>query len=140
MTSSHTGTAAALLTGVDPRSLRDVWGVAKVYETYVGKKIFQPDDPLFDDIQKAGQEFGATTGRVRQCNRLNCEQLTYAIRTNGVNKLVVNKMDVLREVGAWGIRKPYARLGSEDEMMAAINNCCAGMVDEIFYSDSPEFI
>ena len=140
VTSSHTGTAAALLNGVDPRSLRDVWGVAKVYETYVGKKTFQPDSPVFDEVQRAGHEFGATTGRVRQCNWINCEQLRRSIQMNGVNKLVVNKMDVLREVGVWGIRSPYAILGSEKEMKDMIKKTCPNTVEEIFYSDSPKFI
>ena len=140
VTSSHTGTAAALLNGIDPRSVRDVWGVIKMYETYVGKKIFQPDSPVFDEIQRTGQEFGATTGRVRQCNWLDCEQLTQAIRMNGVNKLVVNKVDVLREVGVWGIRNPYVILGSEEEMKTAISNTCPASVKEIFYSESPKFI
>ena len=140
VTSSHTGAAAALLNGINPRSLRDVWGVAKVYETYVGKKIFQPDSPVFDKIQLAGQEFGATTGRVRQCNWLNCGELRRAIQANGVNKLVINKMDVLKDVGAWGIVNPHARLESEGEMKIVLENICPDVVEEIFYSESPKFI
>ena len=64
--SSHTGVAAAIQNGINPRSIRNVWGVIKAYETYVGKRQFQPDEEVFDRIQQAGQEFGATTGRVRQ--------------------------------------------------------------------------
>ncbi len=38
VTSSHCTTAGALLNGVPPQSVNKVWGVAKVYETYVGAK------------------------------------------------------------------------------------------------------
>jgi hypothetical protein len=64
VTSSHTGTAAAIQNGISPRSIRNVWGVIKAYETYVGKRDFQPNDEVFDRIQQAGAEFGATTGEV----------------------------------------------------------------------------
>jgi len=140
VTSSHCGVAAALLNGVDPRSLRNVWGVAKVYETYVGKKQFQPDDSIFNRIQQAGDEFGATTGRVRQCNWLNFKQLEQAIRMNGVNKLIFNKMDVLREVGQWGIENPLKRFHSEEEVVAFLQQNLPASIEEIYFSDSPEFV
>ena len=114
--------------------------MAKVYETYVGKKQFQPPGAVFDRIQEAGQEFGATTGRVRQCNWLNCEELKRSIQINGVNKLVINKMDVLREVGEWGLRNPNVRIGGEKEMIETLDKMFENQVEYIFYSDSPEFI
>ena len=101
VTSSHCTTAAALLNGVPPQAVRNVWGVAKIYETYVGAKRFQPDGSIFDDLQRVGEEFGATTGRVRQCNWMDLDTLKKAIRMNGVTDLVLNKMDVLRDVGKW---------------------------------------
>ena len=101
VTSSHCTTAAALLNGVPPQAVRNVWGVAKIYETYVGAKRFQPDDNVFNTIQQVGEEFGATTGRVRQCNWMNVDTLKKAIRMNGVTDLVFNKMDVLQNVGEW---------------------------------------
>ena len=103
VTSSHCTTAAALLNGVPPQAVRNVWGVAKIYETYVGAKRFQPDDNVFDTIQKVGEEYGATTGRVRQCNWMNLNTLKKAVRMNGVTDLVLNKMDVLRSVGQWKV-------------------------------------
>jgi adenylosuccinate synthase len=54
VTSSHTGTAAAIQNGISPRSIRNVWGIIKAYETYVGARKFQPDDEIFDLIQFAG--------------------------------------------------------------------------------------
>ena len=116
------------------------WGIAKIYETYVGKKQFQPSSPVFNRIQQAGAEFGATTGRVRQCNWLNMQQLNQAILMNGVNKLIFNKMDVLREVGRWGVNNPNISFRDEETTIKYLRSAVPSCVDEIFFSDSPEFV
>jgi len=103
VTSSHCTVGGAILNGVPPKSIRDVWGVAKVYETYVGKKKFEPDDEIFSEIRNAGEEFGATTGRQRQVNWMDLDNLIKAININGVNRLVVNKADVLDDVKRWAL-------------------------------------
>lgn len=103
VTSSHCTSAAALLNGVPPQAIRKVWGVAKMYETYVGAKKFQPDDDVFNMLRKVGREYGATTGRPRQCNWMNWDLLEKASNINGVTDLVFNKVDVLEEVRRWRI-------------------------------------
>ena len=85
--------------------IRNVWGVAKIYETYVGAKKFESDNPAFPLLRKYGEEYGATTGRPRQCNWLNIDKLHKAIKINGVNRLVINKMDVMRQLGQWTLIK-----------------------------------
>ena len=101
VTSSHCTTAGALANGFPPQSIRKVYGVAKAYETYVGTKEFQPDDAVFAKIQEVGQEFGATTGRKRQCDWISLHDLQRATQINGVTDLIINKLDVLREVDSW---------------------------------------
>ena len=101
VTSSHCTVAGALLNGIPPKAVRNVWGVAKSYETYVGTKNFQGNDPIFEKICEIGQEYGATTGRKRQTNWFNWDLVEKAIKINGVTHLVVNKMDVLREIDVW---------------------------------------
>jgi len=101
VTSSHCTVGSALLNGVPPSAIRDVWGVAKIYETYVGAKDFEGIDEIFEEIRHIGQEYGATTGRPRQINWLDFDLLKMAARINGVNKLVFNKMDVLEAVDSW---------------------------------------
>ena len=101
VTSSHCTVAGAMLNGVPPKAIRNVWGVAKAYETYVGTKKFQGNDPIFDKICEVGQEYGATTGRKRQVNWMNWDLIEKAIKVNGVTHIVFNKMDVLRDVDAW---------------------------------------
>ncbi len=101
VTSSHCTVAGAMLNGVPPKAIRNVWGVAKAYETYVGTKKFQGNDPVFDKICEVGQEYGATTGRKRQVNWMNWNLIEKAIKVNGVTHIVFNKMDVLRDVDTW---------------------------------------
>ena len=101
VTSSHCTVGSALLNGVPPSAIRDVWGVAKIYETYVGAKDFEGPDEIFEEIREIGQEYGSTTGRARQINWLDFDMLKMATRINGVSKLVINKMDVLESLNSW---------------------------------------
>lgn len=101
VTSSHCTVGSAVLNGVPPKSIREVWGVAKIYETYVGAKDFEGPDEIFEEIRELGQEFGATTGRPRQINWLDFDMLKMAARINGVSKIVFNKMDILELVDSW---------------------------------------
>jgi len=103
VTSSHCTTAGALLNGLPASAIRDVWGVAKIYETYVGSKKFQPEGDVFNKMGDLGEEFGSTTGRRRQCNWMNMQTLERAIQMNGVTHIVFNKVDVLRAVGQWAV-------------------------------------
>jgi adenylosuccinate synthase len=101
VTSSHCTSAGALLNAIPPSWIRDVWGVAKPYETYSGYKDFEPKEKIFQKIRDAGEEYGATTGRPRQCNWMDFNLIERASRINGVNKLVFNKVDILEEVKVW---------------------------------------
>tara|TARA_R100000388_G_C7240610_1_gene161043 strand:- start:700 stop:1704 length:1005 start_codon:yes stop_codon:yes gene_type:complete len=101
VTSSHCTVGSAILNGVPPNCIRDIYGVAKVYETYVGAKEFEGDDPVFDLIRAKGEEYGSTTGRPRQINWMDFDLLKMAIRINGVNKLILNKADILDDLKSW---------------------------------------
>jgi len=101
VTSSHCTVGSAILNGVPPNSIRDVWGVAKIYETYVGAKKFQGEGEIFDLIRETGNEYGSTTGRARQVNWLDFDMLKMAARINGVSKVVLNKMDILEQINSW---------------------------------------
>ena len=102
VTSSNTGVGAVLNNGFNFRQVRNVVGVIKCYSTYVGAKGYQKDDERFEQLREIGQEYGATTGRPRQIDWLDIEQVNIACQMNGVTKLIINKMDVLRQVdSAW---------------------------------------
>lgn len=106
VTSSHCTVGSACLNGIPPHKIRKVFGVLKAYETYVGNKeiiVDEYDKPIFERIQEVGNEFGATTGRKRRVNWLNLREVTKAMHINGVTNLIINKMDVLEEVGEFAV-------------------------------------
>ena len=103
VTSSSCTTAGVLINGFDYRAIGDVWGVAKIYETYVGAKDFEPKRKIFEKIREIGCEYGATTGRPRQCNYFNIDTFKKASTISGVTHVVISKMDVLRELNEWKI-------------------------------------
>lgn len=99
VTTSHCVTGSVCLNGIPPQSIEKVYGVLKAYETYVGNKDFEPDDEDLRRLREFGNEFGATTGRPRQCNWLDLRIVERALRVNGVTHPVINKFDVLEKVG-----------------------------------------
>ena len=141
VTSSHVGTAGSLLTGFPPQCVRNVWGVAKVYDTYVGTLAFQPeDDKDLLEVQRVGNEFGATTGRMRKCNWLDIPRLRKSMEINGVTHLVLNKFDIFREIGIWKVRLEndvVAEFDTEDDF---INFLFRELPSDlaIYHSDNPE--
>lgn len=98
VTSSHTTVAGALLNLLPWNKIRKVYGVCKAYDTYVGSNFFQPKEPIFDELQLLGKEFGATTGRKRQCNWLNLPAIQKAAEVNCITHLIVSKIDVLEDL------------------------------------------
>ena len=46
-------------------------------------------------LRKAGNEFGATTGRSRRCGWLDTVMLRESVTVNGITDLAINKLDVL---------------------------------------------
>lgn len=146
VTSSHTTLAGCLLNFLDPRKIRNVYGCAKVYETYVGSKQFQDkDEPAFEDLAILGNEFGSTTGRKRQCNWLDLQKLNKAIDINSCTHLILSKCDILRKLNEkyenkkwilkWGQDK--AQEASEESFYCTIENSLSLDV-QIFLRNSPE--
>lgn len=83
--------------GVPPTSLTNLIGVAKAYTTRVGNGPFptELDNDLGEKIRQTGFEFGATTGRPRRTGWLDLVSLKHATMINGINNLVITKLDVL---------------------------------------------
>jgi adenylosuccinate synthase len=105
--------SACVGAGVGPRSIDEVWGIAKAYATRVGAGPFptELDDELGDRIRDAGLEFGTTTGRARRIGWLDLVALRYAARVNGLTGLVVTKLDVLTGIDPLNVAVRY--LGPE---------------------------
>jgi adenylosuccinate synthase len=142
VTSSHCTAGSATLNAIPPSWVRHVWGVGKVYETYVGKKNFEPDDDVFNLLRHYGKEYGATTGRPRQCNWLNLDELVKSVRINGATHIVLNKTDVLEGVGQFKLyhNDNVITFDSAEKMYEYINrNLSAGQSKpaEVIYSGTP---
>jgi adenylosuccinate synthase len=107
--------AACVGAGVGPASINEVWGVAKAYATRVGAGPFPSEmlgsdgepDAVAEQVQKAGSEFGTTTGRARRCGWLDAVGLRYASRLNGMTALAVTKLDVLSGIDPLRIATSY---------------------------------
>jgi adenylosuccinate synthase len=98
VTSSHCCATDCLNLGIPLKYVRDIYGVCKAYDTYVGCKEFQnPNDEVLKQLQINGEEFGATTGRQRQCNYLNVDFLIESIIKNSCTKVIINKCDILEK-------------------------------------------
>lgn len=98
VTSSNTMSAGACTgLGVAPRNIGKVFGIFKTYCTRVGSGPFPTElfDATGEEMQKEGNEFGATTGRPRRCGWLDLPALKYAVMINGVTELFMMKADVL---------------------------------------------
>lgn len=95
-TSSTCTLAGAINTGIPIKQIRNIYGISKIYDTYVGTRKFQPDDDQnLELIGAIGKEYGSTTGRKRQCNYLNLDNLIEALKINQCNICIINKTDVL---------------------------------------------
>jgi adenylosuccinate synthase len=100
VTSSTTLVAGACTgLGVAPRHIGEVYGIFKAYCTRVGSGPFPTEllDEVGEQIRKAGNEFGSTTGRPRRCGWVDLPSLKYSIMLNGVTQLNMMKADVLTE-------------------------------------------
>jgi adenylosuccinate synthase len=99
VTSSNCGVGALINNGFSPKTLNKIIGVSKSYSTYVGNKPYSENNAEFDKIREVGEEFGATTGRPRQIDWLSIPEILRSAQINGIDKLIINKMDVLRSIG-----------------------------------------
>ncbi|MBK6916524.1 MAG: adenylosuccinate synthase [Deltaproteobacteria bacterium] len=87
--------------GIGPTLIDGVWGISKAYATRVGAGPFPTrlDDATGERLRQVGGEFGATTGRPRDCGWLDLPALRYGARLSGMTGLCITKMDVLAQLG-----------------------------------------
>lgn len=116
VTSSNTITAGVMNgLGVAPQKVRDVIGITKAYCTRVGSGPFPTElhDETGEALRKAGNEFGATTGRPRRCGWIDLVALNFACMINGVTKVVMTKADVLDQFTPLNVCTGYKIDGEE---------------------------
>jgi len=95
--SSATAGGACTGTGVAPTKINGVIGVSKAYITRVGSGPFPTEihGEAGESLRKEGNEFGAVTGRPRRCGWFDVPLLKYTAMVNGLDTLLITKLDVL---------------------------------------------
>ena len=124
VTSSNCTAGGAITgSGVGPKHIDRVLGIAKAYLTRVGSGPFPTELPQGDEIGEllceVGHEYGVTTGRKRRCGWYDAVVVNYAARVNGLTDLAVTKLDVL-------------------SVLDTIKVCIAYDVDGVRYTTVPE--
>ncbi|MCX6512150.1 MAG: adenylosuccinate synthase [Actinobacteria bacterium] len=84
-------------TGLGPRDIDRVVGIAKAYVTRVGAGPFPTElhNELGDLLVERGHEFGTNTGRQRRCGWFDAVMLRQAVRLNSLSEVALTKLDVL---------------------------------------------
>lgn len=124
VTSSNCTAGGAITgSGVGPKHIDRVLGIAKAYLTRVGSGPFPTELPQGDEIGEllceVGHEYGVTTGRKRRCGWYDAVVVNCAARVNGLTDLAVTKLDVL-------------------SVLDTIKVCIAYDVDGVRYTTVPE--
>lgn len=115
--SNPTAGGACVGSGVGPRYIDRVVGVAKAYITRVGAGPFPTE--LFDEIGEhivdVGHEYGTNTGRRRRPGYFDCVMMRYARRVNSLSELGVTKLDVLDDLDSIKVCVAYEHDGERIE-------------------------
>ena len=95
--SNPTAGGACAGSGLGPRDITRVVGIAKAYTTRVGSGPFPTElhGDLGDRIVQVGHEFGTVTGRRRRPGWLDLVMLRHAVRINSLTDIALTKLDVL---------------------------------------------
>jgi adenylosuccinate synthase len=98
VTSSNTVAAqAATGSGLGPRAINYVLGIAKAYTTRVGEGPFPTElkDATGKLLGERGKEFGVVTGRPRRCGWFDAALVRQTVLTAGIDGIAFTKLDVL---------------------------------------------
>ena len=98
VTSSNTVAAqAATGSGMGPRAVGYVLGIAKAYTTRVGSGPFPTElhDAIGERIGERGHEFGTVTGRKRRCGWFDAVLVRQVAKVSGIDGIALTKLDVL---------------------------------------------
>ena len=145
VTSTHCCSGFVFNSGIAPNKIKEIYGVSKIYSTYIGHMHFQPEDDLdLIRLGELGNEFGSTTSRKRQCNWLNLDKIKMSIFVNGVTKLIINKCDIIKQLNIYKLihNNEIIQFNSWDHMMNYIENSLSTYIHHknIIYSYSKDSI
>ncbi|MBV8301965.1 MAG: adenylosuccinate synthase [Candidatus Dormibacteraeota bacterium] len=134
--SSPTAGGACTGSGIPPSRIDKTIGVFKAYTTRVGYGPFPTElvGELGDFIRETGGEYGTTTGRARRVGWYDAAVARYAVATNGIDSIVLTKVDVLDTLDRIRICTGYRSKGELwDHPMANISHLkhCDAIYEEL---------
>lgn len=111
--SNSTAGGACVGGGIGPSRINKVLGVVKAYTTRVGEGPFPTEfgPVLMNQIREKGGEFGATTGRARRCGWFDSVLVKNSVSINGIDKVIITKLDVLDDLETIKICVSYKHKG-----------------------------
>ena len=111
--SNPTAGGAVVGSGIGPKTIDEVIGVAKAYISRVGTGPFPTElhDEDGDRLIELGGEYGTVTGRRRRCGWLDLVALRYATRVNSLTSLFLTKMDILSAFDTIKVATGYRAAG-----------------------------
>ena len=122
VTSSNTVAAnAATGSGLGPRAIGYVLGIAKAYTTRVGGGPFPTE--LVDEIGRLlgerGNEFGTNTGRPRRCGWFDAVLTRQCVKLSGIDGIALTKLDILDGFDEIRVATRYRLDGEEIDYLPA---------------------
>ncbi len=111
--SNPTAGGAAVGSGIGPKAIDEIVGVAKAYISRVGTGPFPTElhDEIGDRMIELGGEYGTVTGRRRRCGWLDLVALRYSDRVNTFTKLFLTKLDILSAFDTIKVATAYTSRG-----------------------------
>ncbi len=128
VTSSNTIAAqAATGSGLGPRAIGNVLGIAKAYTTRVGSGPFptELDDEIGNRLGERGHEFGTVTGRKRRCGWFDATLVRQTIKVAGIDGIALTKLDVLDGFDEIKVGVSYKLNGEDFDRLPAGQNAQA---------------
>jgi adenylosuccinate synthase len=113
--SNPTAGYAAVGSGIGPRHLTRIVGIAKAYCTRVGAGPFPTEAHGADGdvLVERGHEFGTVTGRRRRPGWFDAVMLRHAVRINSLTEVAITKLDVLDTFDTVRVAVGYRRNGAD---------------------------
>jgi len=123
--SSPTAGGACTGSGIPPARISKTVGVFKAYTTRVGYGPLPTElsDHAGDRLREIGAEYGTTTGRARRVGWFDGCVGRYSVNSNGIDSIVLTKLDVLDSFDKIKICTGYLSKGVHwDHPMANISH------------------
>lgn len=138
VTSSNTLSGFACVSGgFSPKCVDLILGISKAYCTRVGSGPFPSEDhgDAGNRLREVGKEFGTVTGRPRRCGWFDSVAVRRAVRLNGIDSLVITKLDVLSGLPQVKIAASYILDGKTIDDLPASAEATARV--QAVYEDHP---